>query len=168
MAKKVETNEPLRANIGIAKKNIEAIALILNKILADEEVLYAKTRNYHWNVTGPHFHALHIFLESQYNDLQAFADEVAERVRQLGHYAIGSLTDFLKLTHLSEKDTSDLSAEGMIKSLVSDHEAVIMALREAVNETADNYKDAGTADLLTGLMEKHEKMAWMLRAHIGR
>jgi len=164
----VAFNETASANIGISQKNTHAVSSILNKILADEQVLYAKTRNYHWNITGPHFHALHLFLNSQYEELEELADEVAERVRQIGHYAVGTLTDFLELTHLSESDTSDLSAEGMIKSLVSDHEAVIIVLREEINAVGEQYKDLGTADFLTGLMEKHEKMAWMLRSHLGR
>jgi len=164
----VAINEAVSANIGIAKKNTDAVSLILNKLLADESVLYTKTRNYHWNVTGHHFHSLHLFFESQYNELQEFADEMAERARQLGHYAIGTMADFLELTHLSENDTSDLSADGMIKSLLSDHEAIIMAIREDLNTVAEQYKDLGTNDFLTGLMEKHEKMAWMLRAHISR
>lgn len=74
----------MRTDIGISEKNRNATAFILNTLLADEYVLYTKTRNYHWNVTGTHFSEYHKFFESQYEALDGIIDEVAERVRSLG------------------------------------------------------------------------------------
>src|SRR5690606_41827844 len=57
---------------------------ILAGILGDQHVLYVKTRNYHWNITGPHFNELHAFFEQQYNEIGTWIDETAERIRMLG------------------------------------------------------------------------------------
>src|SRR5215813_13559334 len=88
--------------IGIKNENLSAIAQSLSHVLADEFVLYAKTRNAHWNVEGPDFHAMHVFFESQYEQLDETMDVVAERIRTLGHYAPAALEKFLQLTHLTE------------------------------------------------------------------
>lgn len=155
-----------KANIGISDKNLEAVALILNTVLADEFLLYTKTRNYHWNVTGIHFRDLHKFFEIQYTELEELIDEIAERVRYLGHYAIGTLNEFSQLTRLLESKEKDLNAEQMLRNLLDDHETIIRELRADIAKT-DEHKDAGTTDFLTGLMEKHEKTAWMIRSHLS-
>lgn len=154
----------MKANIGLTDKNAQEIAQILNKILANEQVLYAKTRNYHWNYEGDNFMEMHKFFEGQYEELAEMIDEVAERIRQIGHYAEGRLKEYLKLTDLTEP-ASTPDQQKQVKNLLDDHETIVRLLRNKVDETANKLKDAGTSDFLTGLMEKHEKMAWMLRAY---
>jgi starvation-inducible DNA-binding protein len=157
----------MNTNIGIADKNRKAVALELTKLLADEFLLYAKTRNAHWNIEGKDFHSMHLFFESQYEQLDEVMDSVAERIRQLGHYAPATLKEFLELTHLTEKLGGKNNSQGFIKELLADHESIIIFLRENVNRFADDFMDAGTSDFITGLMEDHEKMAWMLRSHLA-
>jgi starvation-inducible DNA-binding protein len=156
----------MNTSIGISPKNLQAVATELTKLLADEFVLYTKTRNAHWNVEGPDFHSMHIFFEQQYEQLDEIMDSVAERIRQLGHYAPATLQGFLSLTHLTEKLGEKNDSLGFIKELVMDHENIIIFIREKINLFANEYGDAGTSDYVTGLMEDHEKMAWMLRAHL--
>lgn len=153
-------------NIGISDKNRAAVAGILNRVLADQTVLYTKIRKYHWNVTGRLFYSLHILLEQQYTALGLASDETAERARSLGAPAIGTLKEFLECTSLEEQPGDYPDAETMIANLVADHEKVIRNLREFVDATADDYHDTGTSDYLTAQMETHEKMAWMLRAFL--
>ena len=157
----------MKPNIGITDQNRQAVVDLLNTVLADEYALYTKTRNYHWNVTGPHFNDLHKFFEAQYEELEAFVDEVAERARALGGRAVGSLAEFAKTTRLTEDAGAVTGATEMIRALLGDHETLVRALRADVAATAERYQDVGTSDFLTGLMEKHEKMAWMLRACLG-
>lgn len=150
------------SGIGLADKPRKTLVDVLNRLLADEFVLYVKTRNFHWNVVGPNFSELHKFFETQYETLDEAIDEVAERARALDGMAAGSMTDYLKLTRLTEA-SSHLSAPEMLRALLADHEQVIRQLRDDI-ETAADAGDKGTEDFLTGLMEEHEKMAWMLRA----
>ena len=156
----------MNASIGITPANLQAVASELSKLLADEFVLYTKTRNAHWNVEGPDFHTKHIFFEKQYEQLDETMDSVAERIRQLGHYAPATLQSFLQLTHLTEKLGQPNDSLGFIRELLTDHENIIIFLRENINRFANEYGDAGTSDFITGLMEEHEAMAWMLRAHL--
>src|ERR1700722_15669444 len=93
----------MKTQIGISEEDKKAVSIQLAKLLADEFLLYTKTRNAHWNVEGPDFHSMHVFFESQYNELDEIMDSVAERIRSIGHYAPGTLKNFLELTHLTEK-----------------------------------------------------------------
>ena len=154
------------SNLGITQPNLKGVVVILNRLLADEFVLYVKTRNFHWNVTGPHFHDLHKLFESQYGELNDVVDEIAERSRSMGGVASGSMAEFLKNSRLKEQSGAILKDQKMVKGLLDDHEAIIQTLREDLEVCATQYKDAGTADFLTGIMEQHEKTAWMLRACI--
>ncbi len=156
----------MKPNIGISEENRQAVSVQLAKILADEFVLYTKTRNAHWNVEGTDFHAMHLFFESQYEELDEIMDSVAERIRKIGHYAPGTLKSFLSLTHLTEYTENKHDSLGFIKELLEDHESVIEFIRGNINPFANEFHDLGTSDFITGLMEDHEKMAWMLRSHL--
>ncbi|KAF2517126.1 Dps family protein [Flavobacterium foetidum] len=157
----------MKANIGIKQENISKVVDVLTKILADEFVLYTKTKRAHWNVEGPDFYNKHLFFEQQYDSIDEIVDTVAERIRSLGHYTPASLKDFLALTHLSEELKEKNDSNGFIKELLLDHESIIIYLRENINSIAGELQDAGTSDFITGLVENHEKMAWMLRAHLN-
>jgi starvation-inducible DNA-binding protein len=155
----------MKANMGITDKNKQAIAQILNVLLADEHILYTKTRNYHWNYEGDNFMEMHKFFEGQYDELAEIIDEVAERIRMLGHYPEGRLKDFIRITRLQEQDYTTIQAEQLM-NLLADHESIIINIRKAVSKVNDTYKDAGTTDFITGLMKQHEKIAWMIRSYL--
>ena len=156
----------MKPNLGISDPDREGVCAILNTLLADEYLLYTKTRNYHWNVVGPQFNDLHKFFESQYEELDDIVDEVAERVRALGGQSAGTLADFTRQARLKEHPGQYPDARTMLSNLLADHEALIRVLRVDLETCATRHRDAGTSDFLTGLMEKHEKMAWMLRSFL--
>ncbi|TWF35326.1 starvation-inducible DNA-binding protein [Chitinophaga polysaccharea] len=156
----------MQVNIGIKQAHLAAVSHSLGKIMADEFILYTKTRKAHWCVTGPDFHSKHLFFESQYQQLEEIIDDMAERIRTLGHFPPATLKEFLSLTHLSEMSREKNDSTGFIKDLLHDHESILIHLRENINDYATAFHDAGSSDYITGLMETHEKMAWMLRAHL--
>ena len=156
----------MTANIGIIDTHRQSVANDLSKILADEYILYTKTRNAHWNVEGPDFHEKHLFFEGQFEQLDEMIDRVAERIRSLGHYTPATLKSFLSLTRLTEMSRDKNDSHGFITELLADHESVIVKLRECTHSFAHSFHDAGSSDFVTGLMEEHEKMAWFLRSHL--
>jgi starvation-inducible DNA-binding protein len=157
----------MKPNIDIPDGDRQTVVEILNRLLSDEYVLLTKTRNYHWNITGPQFNDLHKFFEAQYDELNELVDEIAERARQLGGRAYGTLAEFAKTSRLVEQPGATPAASDMLKALLGDHESIIRALRAEIGPVGDAHEDVGTQDFLTGLLEKHEKMAWMLRAFVG-
>lgn len=150
-------------NIGLSESQRANVCRMLGLLLADEFVLYTRTRNFHWHVSGPRFNDLHQFFESQYDALAERIDEIAERILSLGMAAPATLAEYVRLARLTEQPGATLTAEQMCAALLADHEAIIRQLRSDV-ELCGREGDAGTNDFLTGLMEEHEKMAWMLRA----
>jgi starvation-inducible DNA-binding protein len=156
----------MAVNIGLSQKQRQGVVEILSALLADEYLLYTKTRNYHWNVVGPQFNDLHKFFEAQYEALDEVIDDVAERARALGGRAVATLAEFTKLARLKEHPGRLLAAREMLRDLLADHEALIQTLRRDLDAAMARHGDAGTSDFLTGLMERHEKMAWMLRSFL--
>lgn len=151
--------------LGLSEDTRQSSVDILTTTLAATFALYTKTRKFHWNVTGPHFIELHKLFEAQYDELEEAMDEIAERVRQLGGIAIGTLEEMQEHSFLEESPGVNPDAPGMVAELLADHESVIRHLRADIDAVTENG-DAGTADFLTGLLEDHEKTAWFLRAHL--
>jgi|SRR5579872_977344 len=153
-------------NIGIDKTNRQAVSKRLNVLLSNEFVLYTKTLKYHWNVVGPHFGPLHKLFNDQYEMLLEIADSVAERVRALDFVAFGTLQEFASNTTLTENPGLNPDDMAMIRNLLTDHETIIREIRDDINFTQE-AGDMGTNNFLYELIMKHEKMAWMLRAHLS-
>ncbi|MBW4562148.1 MAG: DNA starvation/stationary phase protection protein [Mojavia pulchra JT2-VF2] len=155
-----------RINIGLTEEQRQGVINLLNQDLADAYLLLVKTKKYHWDVVGPQFRSLHQLWEEHYEKLTLNIDALAERVRALGGYPVGTMEGFLKIATLKEHAGDVPTATGMVANLVEDHEQVIRNLREHVDQSGEEFHDQGTADFLTGLMEEHEEMAWMLRSFI--
>jgi starvation-inducible DNA-binding protein len=152
-------------DIGISGGDRKKIAEGLARFLSDSFTLYLKTHNFHWNVTGPMFNALHLMFETQYNEQWTALDETAERIRALGYNAPGSYAEFIRLTSIPEEPgLSDTAAwREMVRQLVVGNEAVARTARKVL-KTADDAGDDPTVDLMTQRLQVHEKNAWMLRS----
>jgi len=152
-------------DIGIPEEERRRIAQSLSVFLADAYTLYLKTHNFHWNVTGPMFNALHNMFEEQYTEQWNALDDVAERIRALGYNAPGSYAEFIELSSIKEEPGLEKAPEWreMVRQLVEGNEAVCRSARQAL-EVADDGDDDPTEDLLTQRLQTHEKYAWMLRS----
>lgn len=142
----------------------KAMTEALTGVLADTFVLFVNTQTCHWNVVGPHFAALHDLFGTQYEELHAAVDELAERLRALDAKApvgVGALKDMSVVSDGLGKG----NAMGMIAALAEGHEKAIKRLSAAI-DLADDVDDVGTEDLLTGRLEAHQKTLWMLKSHL--
>jgi starvation-inducible DNA-binding protein len=153
----------MQSTNGLANRSIE----VLTQTLADENVLLMKLRNCHWNVAGPHFRQLHALFEEQYGTLAIRVDQVAERIRALGSHATGTMAEYLQRSTVRENPGSFPAAHQMLHDVLADHESIIRSVSESITRSAQHALDVGTTDLLTNLIQDHEKMAWMLRATVS-
>lgn len=153
-------------NIGLTNEQRQGVIDLLNQDLADAYLLLVKTKKYHWDVVGPQFRTLHELWEEHYESLTETIDEIAERIRTLGGYPVGTLAGFLEIATLKEHGGDVPSATEMVARLTTDHEQIVRNLRQHIDRCAEEFHDQGTADFLTALMEEHEKIAWMLRSFI--
>lgn len=152
-------------DIGIDAGDRKKIAQALSTYQSDAFTLYLKTHNFHWNVTGPMFNALHLMFEGQYTEQWNALDDVAERIRALGFNAPGSYAEFIRLSSIKEEPglTEAPDWREMVRQLVVGNEAVCRSARKVL-DVADDADDEPTEDLMTQRLQVHEKNAWMLRS----
>jgi len=155
-----------RINIGLSDDQRQGVSNLLNQDLADAYLLLIKTKKYHWDVIGPQFRSLHQLWQEHYETLTENIDALAERIRTLGCYPIGTAAGFLKVATIQETPQDIPTATEMVTRLVDDHEQIVRNLRQHIDQCSEQFHDQGTADFITGLMEQHEEMAWMLRSFI--
>jgi starvation-inducible DNA-binding protein len=163
----MKTEIGLRPEIGISGIDLNESITLLSRVLADEMVLYVKTRKFHWNVSGPSFMELHKLFQSQYTELEETIDEIAERINKLGGKTIGTMSEFSNITRLQESPGIYPNQDDMMKELLNDHETLIKELRNDVEEIDMSFKDIGTIDFMTGLLQQHETTAWILRRYLN-
>ena len=152
--------------LGLSSVELAGAIGRLNRALSNVSVLTVKTKKSHWDVVGPQFMTLHKLWDDQYETLARFQDEIAERIRTLGGFPLGTLAGFLREATLEEHPGDIPNATDAVSALLADHEHIVRDLREAIDACDDDFNDKGSADFLTGLMEEHEKMAWMLRSFL--
>ncbi|MES2747089.1 MAG: DNA starvation/stationary phase protection protein [Bacteroidota bacterium] len=153
--------------IGLSEINLQKSINLLAIVLSDEMTLYIKTRKFHWNVAGESFMELHKLFEAQYAELEQIIDEVAERISKLGGKTIGTMNEFTLLSRIVEHPNKYPVQKAMLSELLSDHETLIEDLRKDIDVCSDENHDAGTADFLTGLLQQHETISWVLRRYLS-
>lgn len=134
-------------------------------LMSDTYVLYLKTQNFHWNVTGKLFFMLHAAFEKQYEELAEAIDVLAERIRALQAQAPGTFEKFQKVAGIKAGDAIP-NAQGMISELLADHEHLANELQQMI-ETAEEEGDQATMDLMIERQTHHQKLAWMLRSSLN-
>lgn len=151
---------------GIDDGNRERSAFVLNRLLADEQILYIKTKNYSWNLRGRNFNSLNILFKQNYRIQDNLINELAERIRGIGHFACGSMKEYVELTRLKETNHLDGKEILMLKTLIEDHESIIKLVRNDIVSFDSKYMDLGNSYFVTSLLKKHESMAWKLRSSL--
>jgi len=150
-------------NLGIKSSKKQSIAQGLSKLLAETYTLYLKTHKYHWNVEGPHFHALHTMFENQYTELALAVDIIAERIRVMDVKAPGSYKEFSALSEVVDDPNLNALPMAMLDVLLKDHEQIISTAKNLL-PLLEGANDEGTNSLLGARIEVHEKTAWMLKS----
>lgn len=151
---------------GITEDHLQKAKDLLSVVLSDEMTLYVKTRKFHWNVAGESFMELHKLFEEQYAELEQTVDLVAELIGKLGGKTIGTMSEFIKLSRIKENPNKYPNQKAMLTELLTDHETLISELRKEIDLSAEDNHDAGTADLLTEVLQQHETASWVLRRYL--
>jgi starvation-inducible DNA-binding protein len=139
---------------------------LLNKNLANLQVLYVKLHNYHWNVKGMNFKPVHEMTEAYYNYFAEQYDEVAERIVQLGGKPLATLQDYIMHTSLKEEIKKTFEVKYVLKSLLSDFEQLNKDFKE-ISKAASDSGDVPTTNIVDDNVAWLEKQIWMIKASIG-
>ncbi len=138
---------------------------VLNKQVADWNVLFVKLHNYHWYVKGENFFTLHTKFEELYNEAAVYIDEIAERVLILKGKPVASMKEYLETSSVNEA-TGKKDAKEMVQSIMDDFLTMIEELKTGV-EIAQEANDEVTAGMLTDIHNSLEKHVWMLSSFLG-
>jgi starvation-inducible DNA-binding protein len=156
MKLKTEKMDPTRNNARLSDS--------LNQVLADSYALLSLTHLAHWNVESPGFFALHTAFQTQYEERFIAIDEIAERIRALGAYAIGGLSKLAQTARMKEF-ASPLPQEDYVQMLVTANEKLVADATQA-RDLAGEANDPVSQDLMIGRITLHQKTIWMLKSFL--
>lgn len=159
----VPKNDGKSNDIGIKAGQKARVAEALGTMLASTYSLYVKSLFYHWNVTGSNFHSLHEMFEEHYENLHSAGDELAERIRALGHYTPGTMKAFRELSVVDDDSKLPTRSADMLTNLTSDHERCSLEARRVLR-IAEEAGDEVTVDMMVERMRFHDQAVWMLSA----
>jgi starvation-inducible DNA-binding protein len=145
----------------ISKEAVQKISASLNILLADAFALYLKTKNFHWHVSGRHFHDYHVMLDEQSDAIFAATDELAERVRKLGGATLRSIGEVSRLQTIKDNNEEYVPPREMLRELMEDNKHIAAAMRKA-HKLCDEHEDSGTAGLLETFIDETERRTWFL------
>ncbi|MBU9711257.1 Dps family protein [Evansella tamaricis] len=144
----------------------EITAKILNRQVANWNVLFVKLHNYHWYVKGVNFFKLHEKFEELYNEAAGHIDELAERLLTINGEPVATMKEYLEIATIKEA-AGERSADEMVKTLAQDFETLSEELNNDIGLLEDEVGDEATADMLIAVRQSVEKHTWMLRSFLG-
>jgi len=151
----------LRAPTSFSPDAIVEMSEALNAALADTLALYLKTKNFHWHVSGPHFHDYHLLFDAQAAQLLASTDGIAERVRKIGGSTVKSVGHVARLQRVKDNDAGFVAAGDMLRELMEDNRTLLSSLRDA-HAAAGEHGDVASAGLLENWINEGEERVWFL------
>jgi starvation-inducible DNA-binding protein len=160
-----ESSDTERASLNtpsdLSAEATAALAERINRLVADAYVLYIKTKNFHWHVSGPNFRDFHEMLDEQSEQILESIDPLAERSRKLGQPTLKSLAQIIELASLRENEKEFVSPYEMLVELMNDNVAIAKSMREA-HDVCDDWNDVATASLIEQYLDETEKRTWFL------
>lgn len=154
-------NKELLTPTDLERKGVVAIAEHLRHLLADVFVLYLKTKNFHWHMSGPHFRDYHLLLDDHADQIFAISDDIAERSRKIGETTLHSIGEVSKYARLKENNEKFVAAKDMLAELQKDNLKLVKYLREA-HEVCAKHDDVATTSLIEVWIDQAERRAWFL------
>jgi len=155
-----EKQEP-ETRTGLSTDGVARISSALRQLLADVFVLYLKTKNFHWHMSGPHFRDYHLLLDEHGDQLFAMTDAIAERARKIGGATLRSISDISCHQRLQDNNEESLSAERMLDELAVDNRRLTEYLR-STHETCTQFNDVATSSLIETWIDETQRRTWFL------
>ncbi|RAJ32222.1 Dps family protein [Pedobacter cryoconitis] len=152
--------------IGIIENNSAKVAKMLNLVLADEFLLYTKTKNAHENLDDNDLYRKLMLFKEQYELLETTMDSIAEHIHSTGYNIPVTLEIFLELEHLAEQCGLNIDGLEVIHELLEEHEGLIIRLRKRAVYFGNELQESGVGRYLIQLMEIHQRMILELKIYL--
>jgi starvation-inducible DNA-binding protein len=152
---------PLATPTNISANATTDIARALTALLSDVFVLYLKTKNFHWHMSGAHFRDYHLMLDEQGEQIFAMTDDIAERARKIGGTTIRSIGHISRVQRLLDNDADFVTPADMLAELRDDNLTLVSLMKET-HALCDEHGDIATASLIENWVDEAERRAWFL------
>lgn len=152
---------PLHTPTDLGANATKDIAAALTGVLADTFVLYMKTKNFHWHMSGPHFRDYHLLLDEHGDQIFAMTDDLAERARKIGGTTLRSIGEVTRLQRLADNDADYVTPTDMIAELAEDNRRLVGFLR-AAHAVCEEHNDVASTSLIENWIDQTERRAWFL------
>ncbi len=152
---------PLSTPTDLSPEQAKAVTEAVNPLIADAFALYAKTKNYHWHLSGPRFRDLHLLFDKQATQVLESIDPMVERIRKIGGTSVRSLSHAGSLQTINDDNEEFVEPQEMVHRLILDNRHIAQQIRAAA-EVADDNKDLATANLLEEILDTTERRSWFL------
>ena len=141
----------------------KALAVKLNKYLANLSVEYIKLHNLHWNVVGINFKAIHEYLEGLYDGVSASLDAVAELLKMHEEVPLASLKEYLAVSNIEELPSVEVKGVESLNIVLKEFE-LMKALAEEIRAEADEEDAYDVVSMMEGDLEQYNKSIWFIKA----
>jgi starvation-inducible DNA-binding protein len=159
--KEADRIEVVETSTDLSRDGVEKISAVLRQLLADVFVLYVKTKNFHWHMTGRHFRDYHLLLDEHAEQIFAMTDDIAERARKVGGTTLHSISDISKHQRLKDNNQASIGALAMLVEVASDNRELATFLR-STHQVCETYGDVATASLIENWIDQTERRVWFL------
>ena len=158
-----EDSKAAKTNVpdGFDTEQVKNLSSVLNALLADTFVLYLKTKNFHWHMSGQHFRDYHLLLDEQASQIFEITDPIAERVRKVGGTTIRSIGHIVRLQRIHDNDEDFVGPTEMLRELHADNKSLVESLR-AAHEVTSKANEYATTSLIEVWIDEAERRAWFL------
>jgi starvation-inducible DNA-binding protein len=157
--------EQLSTPTDLLSEDVRKVTEAVNPLLADAFALYVKTKNYHWHLSGARFRELHLLFDEQAEEILAFTDPLAERIRKIGGTTIRSISHIGELQTISDDNEDFVGPDEMIRRLMEDNRHYAEQQRKA-HEACEEAGDVATTSLLEEVIDATEKRIWFLYEYL--
>lgn len=158
---KARQKSALKTPTDLPSNATQDIPPALAALLADVFVLYMKTKNFHWHMSGSHFRDYHLLLDEQADQIYAMTDPIAERARKIGGTTLRSIGHIGRVQRLTDNDADFVTPLDMLAELRDDNKQLAASMRET-HELCEEHGDIATASLLEVWIDETERRTWFL------
>lgn len=153
--------ENLSATADFSLTAVVEISASLRQLLADVFVLYLKTKNFHWHMSGSHFRDYHLLLDEHASQIFEMSDAIAERARKLGGATLRSIGDIVRHQRLNDNNEDFVTPRNMLLELYRDNHQLSRYLR-TTHELCERHGDVATTSLIEVWLDETERRSWFL------
>src|SRR5262245_6370393 len=137
-------------------ESVEAVAGVVNPLIADAFALYTMTKNLHWHLSGSHFRDYHLLFDEQAEAILDSIDILAERVRRIGGTTSRSISHISRLQTIEDDNDAFVPAAEMIQRLLADNRHIAEQQRAAI-AVCDESGETPTGNVLQEILDQTER-----------